>query len=134
MSSRSPFAELEEAFARFKSEAGKPMQPQPSWHFHPSAWGSKPRPDICLFCGLTPAQKPAWPNTLNPCPYAGRHPVPYPGRPLSKTFWGVQGRVTQLCVGCVWEAEVRFKQEGSTDPRRDALTTFLPDPKGNPTL
>lgn len=61
-----------------------------------------------------------WPNSLNPCPYEGRH-----GHSTMRSHhWGVQGFTTQLCSNCVWEKE---KEMGS---RKKALDSFNPDISG----
>lgn len=54
-----------------------------------------------------------WPTALNPCPIPEHH---IRGK---APFWGVQGRVTQLCLKCVLERGYDF-------------SAFLPDPAGAP--
>lgn len=64
-----------------------------------------------------------WPSALNPC--TNKEHISKGKAPC----WGVHGRVTKLCVYCVVEREEEYKGN-----RTKALSTFLPDPTGNPAL
>jgi hypothetical protein len=53
-----------------------------------------------------------WPNSLNPCPTPDVHS-------RKKAFYGVQGKVTELCVECATVAALIHR-----------IDSFEPDPEG----
>lgn len=72
--------------------------------------------DMLLFTAKEETPVEVWPNTLKPCRKPGQH--------HRKSYWDVEGKVTELCSDCLFELEAT----GLT--RREALLRFFPDPDG----
>lgn len=73
--------------------------------------------------------KEAWPTELNPCPKYGERSADGKFRHSGAPNWDCYGRVTKICLTCVYECTAEFSGH-FCNAQHAALMTFNPDPDG----